>query len=344
MDCFIWAAVGGAKSIDAVDALRITAGPWFIWQVAVALGLTVPVVIAIGPNKFTIMRGVIGSGLIILLSLTVSGIVDAALVAILFGSAIAGAGRGGPGLDVAQLSDVVYLFTMGLSTGIAFAVAEVVYKPAWLVGRGGRLEGRKWNLSGPVSRIGCAEGLEVYIPSDGTVAPVHAQIQSQNEAHFIADFVGATHVNGAPVQSCWLRDGDVLGIGNNQLTYKTRVAPRTGKQPLQPIQSVPSSESAPAAVQVAVLVDPLGNEFVLKLGANVIGRDPSCDVALTWEPGISRQHCRLEWEGGSQVTIVDLGSTNGTEYAGARISGPTLLLLGSEFFVGKVRLHLRMKG
>ena len=53
-----------------------------------------------------------------------------------------------------------------------------------------------------------------------------------------------------------------------------------------------------------------GKSFDINGDSLVIGRDPSCDVSLR-DPGISRQHARLELKG-NQYILKDLGSSNGT--------------------------------
>lgn len=55
----------------------------------------------------------------------------------------------------------------------------------------------------------------------------------------------------------------------------------------------------------------------LKPGGMTIGRDPDNDIVLN-EPQCSRKHARIDFDG-SQVSIVDLNSTNGTVLGEARL-------------------------
>jgi len=57
--------------------------------------------------------------------------------------------------------------------------------------------------------------------------------------------------------------------------------------------------------------------FNMTQSSFVVGRSPSCDVALVLE-GISRQHCKIEFRD-NDIYITDLGSTNGVFIDGRRI-------------------------
>ncbi|MCB9060752.1 MAG: FHA domain-containing protein [Halobacteriovoraceae bacterium] len=54
-----------------------------------------------------------------------------------------------------------------------------------------------------------------------------------------------------------------------------------------------------------------GEEFILKEGENIVGRDPSCDVAIP-VTGISKRHISITVKGEAPIYIKDLGSSNGT--------------------------------
>jgi pSer/pThr/pTyr-binding forkhead associated (FHA) protein len=65
-----------------------------------------------------------------------------------------------------------------------------------------------------------------------------------------------------------------------------------------------------------------------------IGRRGERDVRLEWDAQVSRLHARLEAVG-SDWTVVDDGSTNGTFHNGARLQGPHLLRHGDQLMVGR---------
>lgn len=61
----------------------------------------------------------------------------------------------------------------------------------------------------------------------------------------------------------------------------------------------------------------------------VMGREPGCDVVIP-DRQVSRFHARLT-PGASGVVLEDLGSKNGTHYAGGRITAPLVLQDGDTF-------------
>ena len=67
-------------------------------------------------------------------------------------------------------------------------------------------------------------------------------------------------------------------------------------------------------------------------GMQLIGRDPSLDVALD-SPKVSRRHARIEIRG-TEAIIEDLGSKNGTFVRHARIERATRLHDGDEVHIG----------
>jgi hypothetical protein len=72
-----------------------------------------------------------------------------------------------------------------------------------------------------------------------------------------------------------------------------------------------------AAPLDATLVAPDGRRVQLAPGVNVIGRLPECAVPLS-DPQSSRHHAELR-RAADGVTLVDLGSTNGTYVNGVRV-------------------------
>jgi pSer/pThr/pTyr-binding forkhead associated (FHA) protein len=96
------------------------------------------------------------------------------------------------------------------------------------------------------------------------------------------------------------------------------------------------------AIQLPVLRDENGREYTLRPGENVIGR--AGDIAI--EDGrISRKHGIVRLNGTS-VTFEDVGSTNGTKVAGARlvVGQPMAIDNGVEVSLGGYKLTLSMPG
>ena len=72
----------------------------------------------------------------------------------------------------------------------------------------------------------------------------------------------------------------------------------------------------------------------------IIGRDANAAVAaLPVDHAVSRVHARIDVER-AQLSIADLGSSNGTILGGEPISSVTNLDLGSPFIVGRTMLRV----
>jgi len=84
-------------------------------------------------------------------------------------------------------------------------------------------------------------------------------------------------------------------------------------------------EAERAGVRFGVFRDPSGRQQIVLLragaGAATIGRREDNDVALAWDPNVSRVHAQLEPVGGEWAIIDDGLSPNGTTLNGRRLSG-----------------------
>lgn len=85
--------------------------------------------------------------------------------------------------------------------------------------------------------------------------------------------------------------------------------------------------------------------FPLKPGGSlVIGRvGTMTDVEISWDPRISRRHCRL-WEKDGRVWFQDLASRNGSWVGSERVSGVMRLAPGASVLVGETVLLLPEQG
>lgn len=351
MDQLIYAMIGGAETrVDPIDVYGRTQLGWLVWQLCVALALTMPVVLAIGPNMFKFLRGLIGSGLAVVFGYGMSIFVSILLVPVFLAAFLSGGGKNIDATSVARFADVLYLFSLGAAAGLAFAFAEVLFKPAWLRSYAGPTEGRTWALAGEFSRIGTMEGNEVLVPVDGLTAPIHAHVQAVDESHWLADLGGGTLLNGSPVQGVWLSDNDRIGVGSHQLIYRTRLAPtgrpatRATEPPrLATTPGAPDQPSTQGAVPLIVLVDPLGNRHPIYEGVIIIGREEGCDLALTWEASVSRRHAALTITT-TDLSLKDLGSTNGTFVNEQPAVDRTPLKPGDTLRLGACRLKVEAGG
>lgn len=74
-----------------------------------------------------------------------------------------------------------------------------------------------------------------------------------------------------------------------------------------------------------------------------IGRDESCQLVLS-HGSVSRYHCMVRSNENGQLTVEDLGSTNGTKYNGERVTSPVPVRVGDEVQVGRVTLKIESLG
>jgi DNA-binding winged helix-turn-helix (wHTH) protein len=103
------------------------------------------------------------------------------------------------------------------------------------------------------------------------------------------------------------------------------------------------TEAAPAPPQAPGTVYRLawpGGRTTLTHGEHVIGRDEGAAVRLA-SASVSRRHAALRI-GEKGAVLEDLGSKNGTRIGGHRVTAALHLSDGDEFYVGTVRLRLRI--
>ncbi len=79
-----------------------------------------------------------------------------------------------------------------------------------------------------------------------------------------------------------------------------------------------------------------GRSCIVARDVVVVGKLGDCDLVLT-DPTVSRRHLRIARVGGDQWRLYDLGSTNGTFVAGARVHEAPLTA-GSVFRAGQVEI------
>ena len=83
-----------------------------------------------------------------------------------------------------------------------------------------------------------------------------------------------------------------------------------------------------------------GGRVTLTQGEHLIGRDPDTAARIK-DPSVSRHHARLRVVG-SEVTVEDLGSKNGTLVNGHPITSATRLAEADEIVLGSVRVMVRI--
>lgn len=81
-------------------------------------------------------------------------------------------------------------------------------------------------------------------------------------------------------------------------------------------------------------------QIALNAGDNVLGRAPDASVWID-APGVSRHHARIRLEG-TDATVEDLGSKNGTYLRGRRLTTTTPLTDGDQIRLGSVLITFRI--
>ena len=171
----------------------------------------------------------------------------------------------------------------------------------------------------------------VYVPNEYTVylAPEdREQFSSYEEAlcNELQDYLSehAQRERLRPAVGAARRDRDRRRSRDRRLRDRHEdgaVWLRTSIRPRSPRLRQPRSLSAPRypsrrPPRSYALVYP-GGRFPLHGGVVALGRARECEIHLA-DPNVSRRHAEIRPDGGS-YSIVDLGSTNGTELNGQRI-------------------------
>ena len=107
----------------------------------------------------------------------------------------------------------------------------------------------------------------------------------------------------------------------------------------------PGPEVDAAAARLHVVAGPDAGGVHLLHGSRIgIGRSSDADVPLD-DPDVSRLHCTVTIAADGQVSVADLGSTNGTTLDGARVGErPMRLTPGALLRVGESTLRLAHAG
>jgi hypothetical protein len=80
----------------------------------------------------------------------------------------------------------------------------------------------------------------------------------------------------------------------------------------------PAAAPAPGAAGAKLTISYQGETFPVTKDRFIIGRGKQSSDLTIKDPNVSRQHAMIEFSNG-QYYIVDMGSTNGVEYAGQRV-------------------------
>lgn len=104
------------------------------------------------------------------------------------------------------------------------------------------------------------------------------------------------------------------------------------------------SEHPPTLILIMGPADEIGKQWPITQNEIIVGRLTTCFVSIE-EGSVSKNHAQITLSG-NQVTIVDLGSTNGTEVNGIRLEAQKPHILGNEskIRIGNVLFKFLEKG
>jgi len=194
------------------------------------------------------------------------------------------------------------------------------------------LPGPTFTLSREVTVCGRREG-EILLPEDGSVSPRHASLTVRDGRIRLEDLGSASGSFVRLRAPRALTFGDELRMGRLVLRLEplAREAPAPGE---------PRPWGSPDPGYRMRLVQVLegggtGEVFPLRLGANAVGREAG-DVTFPTDRYVSGRHARVDVTE-SQVTVTDLGSSNGTFL---RIPGAAELVPGDQVLLGMQLLRV----
>jgi hypothetical protein len=104
--------------------------------------------------------------------------------------------------------------------------------------------------------------------------------------------------------------------------------------------SVSGSRKATAPQDAAASVEVNGSRHAITGDGLVVGRGAEADLRIN-DPGISRRHAEFRLDG-RQVSVTDLGSTNGTVVDGQKVRQSTTLRDGAQVRLGNTDLVVRV--
>ncbi len=266
----------------------------WIWPFLFAAGVSLAIAACYGFTRASLLRALIGVGLGGVLMTVARQFVEVGAAAEQL-SAMVDGNVALPTLSFSPAEVFAQHILLAVALAITFFFAEMFVADAGLRALNGSVEGRYWGVGAEPRRIGCGPESEVSLPSDGTVAEVHAQVQSDEGRHYVTAVAGGVLVNGQPVQQAWLSEGDVLQVGS----YRLRYGP--------PRKYVREPAELPVAWS---LLDPMGRRYVVSPGLNLVGCQPPATMVVLAEGVVSR-HATIDSSSGV-LRLHDLTGGRGT--------------------------------
>jgi hypothetical protein len=126
----------------------------------------------------------------------------------------------------AALSRAVGFAAIGFFVGLFVGLVEGWTKTAWLHMRKGPLAGKQFVLFKDTTVLGSSPKADVYLFKDDAIEPKHAIITNRGGRFEIEDCKtpDGTYVNGVPISSRVLTDGDQIVMGKTVLEFSVKEA------------------------------------------------------------------------------------------------------------------------
>ena len=231
--------------------------------------------------------------------------------------------------------------SMGIIMGLALSLSDIFMRTATLRLESGRGAGNTYPLDNGQNRIGTAEGLEVRLPFQEGVLPVHAMVDARLGHWALVDMSGnGILLNGHPVREALFQEGEVATIGPCQLRMFLGKEGRSLTYEPSSVTFLDVPSPVVETVKDHRLIDPFGAILQLPQGSSILGRGDSAQIRLDYDARISPQHALLEIVPGAAY-LQPLDPANPATLNGELITGNVQLEDGDRIKVGNTTLHYR---
>lgn len=187
--------------------------------------------------------------------------------------------------------------------------------------------------------IGRSESNQLIVDEE-RVSRRQAVVSVEDDDPWIEDLQSSngTRVNKNRIQTkTRLHDGDEILIGSE--TIRVRIRSATSQQAT--IVAGPSGTIVGPTPTATGFVQVEGGERYSLDRPRTIGRDADNDIALPHDGRVSSHHARIDWYDGHSAAF-DLGSSNGTQVNGRRVSGMRRLKHRDRITIGSTTLIVNL--
>jgi hypothetical protein len=126
--------------------------------------------------------------------------------------------------DQAAISRGVGFAAIGLFVGLFVGLVEGWTKTAWLHMRKGPLAGKQFVMFKDTTVLGSSPKADIYLFKDDAIEPRHAIVTNRGGRFEIEDCKtpDGTYVNGVPITTRMLTDGDQIVLGKTVLEFSVK--------------------------------------------------------------------------------------------------------------------------